>query len=1403
MANIQAGIEIKAGVSGAENIDALAQSIEAAGIDTGKLTEEAKELGATLAKAQAQQAAIAEYKALSAELDNTAKEMRALDELTASLEKSMRGGGTQQQQADLAKLRAESERLAKSETELTGKLYAARDAMAVSGVSVKNLAAEETRLSSESAAATAQLDRLTAEAQTLKAIADAKIQLGIDTDDKARQEIQKTKDAYELLKDSGTLSHEELARAAQLQEGKVRELEASLKGVKPSIAEVASEIQGLVGGAGGLAFATREAMKFETAMAGVRKVADGTDEQYAKLSDELKKMGAELGISAAEMAELAAAGGQLGIPIEKLSEFTAIASKMSVAFGLSAEEAGNAAATIANVFQIPIGEVEKLGDAINVLGNNTAAREKDIVAAMARIGGTAKQFGLAADEAAALADAFIALGKPPEVAATAINALLQKLQTAQSQGKGFQDALASIGTSADEMAANIAANPQQALTEFLHQLEGLDKQSRALTLSQLFGTEYSDDIALLVGSLGEYEKALGLVADKGQVVGAMQKEVANAMSTSEAQIAKAKQEIINVAIEVGEKLLPLVSLLASTVGGVAGAVGAITEEFPVLTQLAALFAAGAVAVKAYETAVRLTGGAAALKSLVSQKAAVDALTVSYGKAGLAAKEYGISAAAGAAQTRGVSGLASGLSAVASRWGLIGTLAVTAGEALGSFIQDLYEHIPGLRGIFDEIARPIAMIESLVTTGSLDKYHEFFKTDAEIKRELAESNKKATEAAEKAAAAKKKAAEEEATAVKALQAEYRASAAEQAALERSMAALRADGRETSDFYSELAIKLENVRTKTAELKAELDKKNVKISADTGELAAAQKALEALGLTAEEVTTGMSKKAAEGIANFSTAAAKFGNDAEQMSRLFQAALKQMDSPEAVEKLKAALEDAGKQAGMTAEEIKKIGDAAPVASDKVADAFAKIGVDSKAVMTGISSDARQAFADFKDASEQAAAAGQKDAKLMQAAFEQMMGKLKSKEEFAEFQNQLKASGDAALLTQEQLAKIGEAAEGSAKKGGSAYSSFYDAAEETIRKAEEAEKKATDSAEQHRSKVSEVSKEYNNLSEAMKSAANGADFTEISVKAKEAMESGAISGKQYQQIVEQIKQKTDEMNGSTRAFGDTAKSSYGQAFKAVTDYGYRLSQTGGYVKFNNEQLELMNQKFRGVKIGMEATLQIGRMKDYTQQIYLANSAMQRLSDAAAQGALTQGVLNDAASAAARAADKLGNTELTKFRNAIADAQRRLNALRQEASDATRALEAELAELNGNAEAGYALQQQKKLRELNQKLANAKQLGQGDIAREYQRQIELQQQIYDRQRNKRAESAAQERARSQNTASGSNNVARQLQQIGNPQVNVNTDDLNRILAQRDEAVANKAVGSLMTQLENSFKRTS
>lgn len=1349
MANIQAGIEIKAGVEGVENIKALSAQIEAAGVDTSALAKSTDEAGREFAEIAKQQGLIDYYRKLGSELEETDVALKVAKSSLSALSAQMKDGATKAQEREYQKLSEQVNRLEGAKRRLKDSLALTTQAMNASGVSVKNLAAEESRLTAETATATAKLDKLSAEASELKAIADAKIKLGIDTDEKALRELQELKKSYDLLKSSGTLTKEELSRATAHYNDKVFQLNKSLSDLRPTLSDFANEFRGVASGAAGLTYAAREAVKFESAMAGVRKVVDGTPEQIEQLGEQVKKLAVEFGMMPDQMAEIVAAGGQLGIAADKLDEFARVTATMATAFGMTAEEAGNAAATIANVFQLPIGEVEKLGDAINVLGNNTAAREKDIVAAMARIGGTAKQFGLAADEAAALADAFIALGKPPEVAATAINAMLQKLQTAQSQGKDFQTALEGIGTSADEMAANIAANPQQALTEFLHKLEGLDKQSRALTLSELFGTEYSDDIALLVGSLGEYEKALGLVNDQAQIQGAMQKEAAAALNTTEGQINKAKAAVSNMAGELGNALLPILKITASTVETVATAISDFTKDFPVLSKLAIYFAAARVAMEAYSAVVRL-GGATALKSLVSQKAAVDALTVSYGKAGLAAKEYGISAAAaGAAQTRGVSGLASGLSAVASRWGLIGTLAVTADEALGSFIQDLYEHIPGLRGIFDEIARPIAMIESLVTTGSLDKYHEFFKTDAEIKRELAESNKKATEAAEKAAAAKKKAAEEEVAAIKALQAEYRASAAEQAALERSMAALRADGRENSDLYHELAVKLEYARLRTAALKAELDKKNIKISADTGELSEAEKALEALGLTAEEVTTGMSKKAAEGIANFSRVASQFGNDAEQMGRVFQAALKQMDSKESTDALLAELEKVGKQSGLTAEEIKKIGDTARESTDKVADAFAKIGVDSKAVMTGISSDARQAFTAFQTASAEAAAAGQKDAKLMQAAFEAMMGKLKSKEEFAEFQHQLKASGDAALLTQEQLARLGDAASGGAEKAKTAYQGLNDTAAKTGEAAKAAHEKGSQAAENHAQSVRKVA----------------------------------------------------TANKEAAAEADNAAKAAANASKSFSDYGYRLTQTAGFYKLNNEQLNLMNQQFSGIKLGMEATFRAAQMKEYTQQIYNANTAMQRLTNASAQGAVTQDILNDAASAASRAADKLGNTELTKFRNAISDAQRRLNALRQEAHDATRALEAELAELNGNTEAIYSLQQERKIRELQQKLDNANRLKQTDVAREYQRQIDLQQQIYNRQRSKRAESAAQEQVRNQGSQ-GNSNAAQRLQQIGNTQVNIDPEKLNQILAQRDQAVAEKAVNGFMNSLQASLKRT-
>ncbi len=198
---------------------------------------------------------------------------------------------------------------------------------------------------------------------------------------------------------------------------------------------------------------------------------------------------------------------------------------MSTAFDMSAEQAGDAIAKLSNIYEIEVGEMEGVGDIINYLSDNTAAKAKDMVEALAAVGGNTKQFGLDIKQTSSLVNAFISLGKQPEKAGTAINALLSKLQTAEGQGKEFKAALESIGMTAEEMSQKIAKNGQEALLYFFETLEKIDKQERSQILLDFFGQEYQADIALIVESLKKYKEAIGFLADEKKHEKSMQKNL--------------------------------------------------------------------------------------------------------------------------------------------------------------------------------------------------------------------------------------------------------------------------------------------------------------------------------------------------------------------------------------------------------------------------------------------------------------------------------------------------------------------------------------------------------------------------------------------------------------------------------------------------------------------------------------------------------------------------------------------------------------------------------------------------------------------------------------------------------------------------------------------------------------
>ncbi|MEO1750727.1 phage tail tape measure protein [Thiofaba sp. EF100] len=359
--------------------------------------------------------------------------------------------------------------------------------------------------------------------------------------------------------------------AASRAAGRMADAQARMESHAQAMAKLKGDALGVIGLGATLGAPVKAAVGFESAMADVRKVVDGTDAEIAQLGDTLKRMTREIPLSADGLAALAASAGQLGVKLGDIPDFTKTVAKMSVAFDMAADEAGDAMAKVANVYGIPIKEIGRLGDAINQMSNESPAKAREIVNALSRVGGVAKTFGLSAEQAASLSGALIAMGKPPEVAATGINAMLTKLMTADKQGKQFQAGLAAIGTSAEVMKKAIQQDAQGAILGLLKSLEKLPKEQRMGVLVDLFGLEYADDIAALAGSLDVYVAQIDAAR---RAEGSMGKEFAARAATTANNWQLLKNNISELGIEIGSVLLPAVN---GVIGSVRPVVESVTE----------------------------------------------------------------------------------------------------------------------------------------------------------------------------------------------------------------------------------------------------------------------------------------------------------------------------------------------------------------------------------------------------------------------------------------------------------------------------------------------------------------------------------------------------------------------------------------------------------------------------------------------------------------------------------------------------------------------------------------------------------------------------------------------------------------------------------------------------------
>ena len=345
-----------------------------------------------------------------------------------------------------------------------------------------------------------------------------------------------------------------------------------------------------------IAAPVRAAMQFESVMADVKKVVNfDSPEQFWQMQKDLLKLSTAIPMSAAGLGEIMAAAGQAGIARDNLRQFTMDAAKMGVAFDMTGRDAGSAMTGLRSIFKLNQPEVIALGDAYNHLSNNMDATARDMLKIANRTGSTAELFGLTGQQVGALGATFLALKTPPEVAATGINALLLKLQTADKQGGRFQGALARMGMAAGDLKQAIAEDAQGALLRFLEAVRSSEDVTG--NLADLFGAEYADDMAKLVGNLDLYHKSLGLIAAQTDYAGSMQAEYAERARTTANNMQLFRNQVNRLGVSLGSVMLPVVNGVLGGLGSLTNGLVTLTEKFPLTSKVIIGLTTGLIAMK--------------------------------------------------------------------------------------------------------------------------------------------------------------------------------------------------------------------------------------------------------------------------------------------------------------------------------------------------------------------------------------------------------------------------------------------------------------------------------------------------------------------------------------------------------------------------------------------------------------------------------------------------------------------------------------------------------------------------------------------------------------------------------------------------------------------------------------
>lgn len=489
---------------------------------------------------------------------------------------------------------------------------------------------------------TSSLNRQT---EKLDEMGDALKEAGVDMDDLGQSSAQLTNRIDALKKEQ-----EEVAEGAQTFGNKASQAFGAVHEaiVAAGIATALKEVYEY------FADCAQASMDFESAMTGVAKTTDLTDDELSAMSDAIKEMSTEIPATTEELAAIAESAGQLGIHKESLLDFTEIMAMLGTSTNMTADEAATSLSRLANITGMSQEDFDRLGATIVDLGNNLATTEKEIVDMSMRIAGAGAQVGMTEAEIMSFSGALSSVGIEAEAGGSAFSTLISNMSLAVQQGGDGLEQFADVaGMSASEFAAAFEEDAAGAIIQFIQGLGNMESEGRSaiavLDDMGLSDIRMRDALLRAAGASDVFTNALQIGSNAWDENTALVNEASKRYATTQSQLTMMQNAYKNLKVAIGDAYTPALQKAYSVGTQVLNAVSQFIKQNPALvnavTAFVGVIGAVTIALTAYTAVVKIANAVTAAFATVSSVALGPIFAVT---AAVAAVTAGIVALATAA-----------------------------------------------------------------------------------------------------------------------------------------------------------------------------------------------------------------------------------------------------------------------------------------------------------------------------------------------------------------------------------------------------------------------------------------------------------------------------------------------------------------------------------------------------------------------------------------------------------------------------------------------------------------------------------------------------------------------------------------------------------------------------------